>query len=116
MTGLEMVPALRSRRQLDALAALGHPSTAIFAAMGRTDLTSARTLIHVWRQPGRARISAAVADQIDQAWHLLRDRRGGNSRTRIWAWRAGARPPDWWAGQDMGDPTATARDPKEVAA
>lgn len=115
MTGrAEPVPAWRPRRKLGALAAAGHTATAIVAAMGRPVTGSARSLVHQWRQPDREHIDAAIAAGVDLAWQTLAGHPPARPRTetRLAAWRAGHRPPEWWAGQDIDDPYAEPVDPR----
>lgn len=107
-----LVPALGPRRKLGALAALGHNPHAVVAAMGRPPTRSARTLICSWRHPDRRWIDAGTAAQIDHAWHALRDHAGHDIRVRLYALRAGHRPPDWWTRQHLDDPRAAPRPPR----
>lgn len=100
MTGL--VAATGTRRRLEALAALGHPSRVVGAAMGRKP-GSARALVSSWRHPGR-RVTASTAADVDRAYQLLRGRPGTSQKVRIQARKAGCLPPEAWDGRDINDP------------
>lgn len=102
------VDATGTRRRLDALACLGHPSTDIAALMGRP-AGSARTLINRWRNPNRPHIARTIRDQVATVYEQLHHRRGRSSATAIRALEAGCLPPAAWDGVDIDDPTARPR-------
>lgn len=99
-----LVDATGTRRRLEALAARGHPSRVVGAAMGRKP-GSARALVSSWRHPGR-RVSTVTAADVDRAYQQLRDMPGTSQKVRIQARKAGCLPPEVWDGRDIDDPGA----------
>lgn len=105
----EMVPAIGSRRRLQALTAIGY-TYADLATMLGFDAKSVAA-----ESKRRERIPAVNADRVASLYESLKGTVGPSNRARAGARRHNMFPPSAWEGLDMDDPDAVPHPLAEVA-